>query len=330
VESREIRGLRRPKVVIVGPVYLDLYLEPIDVQTLDGNEFSDLDEVKRRCGGSAFFAGRYLHKCYGKRSYLFTRLGKRDALSSELERSIRSEEWVRRPQLITAKDAQCGVSIHLMPRDAPHTTFTHKGASGGLEWRPILKRIQRRTKRGGGVIYISGYMRTNLYRQLSDSLRYLSPKFLICIDHGRFRAGTHRAEALALAAEFRARLIDVYFCTYDGLRQYMEEIGTGGDASLDEEDYVRSIASNDALPRVTIVRSNPIGGVSTAHVVLDRTVSSVKVPTAQNWPSNRPGLKNAFNVGFMHSLVTGPPEVPFETSVMDATLHALEDWGKYA
>jgi hypothetical protein len=334
LESREIRGLNRPRFVIVGPMYLDLYLEPINVHTLDGSEFSDLTEVRKDCGGSACFAGRYLHQSFRKRSYLFSRLGKRDIFSKELEKKVRAEEWVRRSHITTAKDSQCGVSIHLVRRNASHTTFTHKGASGDLEWRPIVKKIRRRTNRGGGVIYLSGYMRTRLCNGLSESLRYLSPKFLICMDHGRFRAGSHHNEALALEEAFSSDLIDVYFCTYEGLRQYLAEVGADVLSSSTtpdpEEDYLKSIASNSALPRVTIVRSNPMKDLLTAHVILDGTVTPVEMPVSRRWPSNRPGLKNAFNVGFMHALVTGPPEVPFKTAVMDATLHGLENWARYA
>jgi hypothetical protein len=173
-------------------------------------------------------------------------------------------------------------------------------------------------------------MRTNLCKELSNSLRYVSPKFLICVDHGRFHASGQQKDALALKDAFRAGLIDVYFCTFNGLTQFVRATGNVVDGSLSQEDYLRNVAGNMHLPRVTIVRNDPTGRRMTAYTILDGMVTTVELSTNRDWPSNRPGLKNAFNVGFMNSFVTGAREAPLETAVKDATLHALENWARYA
>jgi hypothetical protein len=110
----------------------------------------------------------------------------------------------------------------------------------------------------------------------------------------------------------------------------MAEIGNAVDDSLTEEEYLKQVAEGEDLPRVTIVRSDPTNGPLIAHVVLDGIVTPVEQTLTRRWPRNRPGLKNAFNVAFMHNFVSGSQEAPLETSVRDATVHALQNWVHHA
>jgi hypothetical protein len=328
---KAIREITTLRYIMVGAVYVDLYAKPIDVQEFKDGEYSQLDEVRPIPGGSAYWAGRYLWEHYGQKSYLFSRLGGSDLLSNSLRKELLAEPWIQDPYFTTDEDRQCGVSIHLTQRNGDRTTFTHRGALQGLEWRSkILEMIKWRTDRGAGVIYISGYMRTNLCNELSDSLRYLSDKFLVCVDHGRFRSGENAPAARTLGDAFAEKLIDVYFCTHDGLKQFMTEIGYATDRAMSDEDYLKTVATRTELPRVTVVRSNPKNGPLAAFVLLDGTVTQIDSPRQLSSWSNHPGLKNAFNTAFVYNLITGPPEMPFEALIMGAASAGLENWANYS
>ncbi|MFC6017659.1 hypothetical protein ACFP2T_15765 [Plantactinospora solaniradicis] len=343
----EIRKLRRPPVVIAGGLYLDVHLTPVDVENLDGSEYGNLDTVQVECGGSALFMGRYLFERYGLRSHLFSRLGSGDPLSDTLCRLLEQESWIEGSDIAKVPGLQCGVSAHLLRRNGFHTTFTHMGALGGLRWGPIAAGLKRKTRRGG-VLYISGYFRTDLCTDLIRTLQTMPPRVLVCVDHGRFRKEENPRAASALTDAFAAGLVDLYVCTYSEITELMASAGLtveapGPEETLPEETLsqetlpaktlpedilknLRTFAEARKLPPVTIVR----GGVESPHpgayVMFEGKVEFVRADVDPQVPYAEPGRKNAFNAALVHELAVGRPDMDLSEAVMGATQRAVQAW----
>ena len=323
---RELRKLKRRRFVIVGGIYLDLALTPIDVNRLDDQEFNDLDTVRMECGGSGCYVGRYLYEHYRQRSVLFSRIGSGDRFSVALLKLLNQEHWIREQELTFAPDAQCGVSVHLIQRDRTfYTTFTHMGALNSFEWQPILGKLDRKT-RTGGVLYISGYFRTNLCLNLCRTLRELSPKLLVCVDHGRFRAGDNRNAEMALVDAFREQLVDVYICTYDEICELMRTTGLVVDGSLGLKETLELFGRERVLPPITVVRSNTLERKASAFMLFQGRATGVEGIVRRPGFDARIGPKNVFNAAFVHALVTGPPESDLQETLRHAMSQALGVW----
>jgi sugar/nucleoside kinase (ribokinase family) len=323
---QELRKLKRRRFVIVGGIYLDIALTPIDVNQLEDQEFNDLDTIRMDCGGSACYVGRYLFVHHRQRSDLFSRLGSGDRISATLLALLRHESWINKLELTSTTDAQSGVSVHLLQRDrAFHTTFTHMGSLASLEWRPILEKLLRKTK-AGGVLYISGYFRTNLCLDLSQTLRQLSPKLLICVDHGRFRAGVNQNAEMALVNAFRENLVDVYICTFDEIRELMLSTGLMVDDALSPKDALEIFAHQRALPPITVVRSNAVDRSNAAFVLFDGTATEVEGLAYRRPFEAQVGPKNAFNAAFVYALSHSPREFSLRDTVDYAMKRALDAW----
>jgi hypothetical protein len=322
-----LRHLKRPAYVVVGGVYLDLELSPIDVVRLDDAEFYDLNTVNMKCGGSVLYFGRSLHELFHIRSFLFTRLGKGDPFSKALGSKLRAEAWIRNPHTPESPNTQCGVSVHLVRRQNDyHTTFTNTGTLSALQWGPMWSKLQGRTKRGG-VLYIAGYFRTGLHADFSR-LEQLSSKLLICLEHGRFSSTSNPAAASALLEAFR-NLVDVYLCTPPELRELMKSNGVLVDAQTHDREALEYFASQAKLPPITVVRGRAeVGGQAVAHILYDNKVTDVSAPCHAN--VTKVGYKSVFNATFVHALVTGDPGDSTEDIVHSATREALDTWAGFA
>jgi sugar/nucleoside kinase (ribokinase family) len=313
----------QPPLVIVGGLYLDIYLSPVNAKDLRlGSEYGNLDTVRVECGGSAYFVGKYLFDRYRRRSHVFSRLGAGDALSGSLQALLKRERWPVDIEVTKVDKSQCGVSAHLLQHNGRHTTLTHKGALESLRWGQILPGLQRKTRRGG-VLYISGYFRTGLHMDLCPTLQKLSPKLLICIDHGRFRKEESPTEAAALMGAFEQGLIDVYICTYPEIRELLASVGVEVNEATSQEEALKRFRSVGKLPPVTVVRADTEAPNSNAYVVFHDRVEVVQAGGGQATPNDHPGQKNKFNAGLVHALLTGSSNPHLPSIILDATRSAL-------
>jgi hypothetical protein len=332
----QVRKLRKNRFFILGPTYLDIFLTPISVLTLTATEISDLEPVRLDCGGSATYFGRYLFRTYGQRSELFTRISIKDDVGRELQSILRDEQWISRLEATRVNDVQGAISVHLLQRSEKfHTTFTHRGAASTLSWQPQLKVIRKRTKRGG-LLYISGYFRTNLSQGLCFSLRQLHPKLIVFLDHGKFRVDEHAAAVPDLVEAFTSNLIDVYICTFAELCLITETMGSPVGAHKTVESALEKLAAESFLPRVTIIRDDFSSDGATAYLVLDRSVHVVSMSVEElRGPSRNPnlvgskdapGARNAFSAGLAHSLSTEGEGLSLEVAAIRAVKAGLKIW----
>jgi hypothetical protein len=339
-----LRALAKPKIFLVGSAYLDLTLSPVTVNSLEEQEYSDLDGVKPDCGGSAVWVGRHLWDNFQQRSYLFTQIGNGDGLSKELQRRLKWETWIRgnwirgRTIHTAPGQQQSGLSVILMQEDSSfYTTFTQKGALASFSWERILVRIQRETG-NGGLLYISGYFRTNLCEDLESNIRSLSPLVVTCVDHGRFQPNDNIKAARALLEAFHQGLIDIYICTLSELRQFATALGVEIPDDCSREECLKRAIAGDLLPKATVVRREFDGVSLQADTVIDAKITPITVALSDVPRVGRPGRKSAFNAGLIHSIASsdpavdsiasGDPIVDFTTTVNDATRAALRTWAK--
>lgn len=333
-----VRAMHQPTIVMVGGVYIDISLKPVDVEHLQSVEFANLKEIRMTCGGSAIWVGRFLHKSCGLRSDLVSSIGASDLASRQLRSALRAERWTRRVRLMTNEHHQCGQSVHLVQGSGRfHTTFTHPGALRNLHWRPIYPQVKRMTDRGG-ILYISGYFRTGLYLEFEETLKHLSPKIVVCVDHGRFRENDARTAAAELARVFAGNLVDVYICSFQELCQLAGMQGTLPPANgagpfdpdaVDREEQVleavRVMATMQWLPKVTVVRSDVDERQLSAYVVVDGQIIDEHVDRSTRL-TNEPGPRNAFNAGLIQSLARGERGADLHETLRRAAKEALAAW----
>jgi hypothetical protein len=331
-----VRKLRKNRFFIFGPTYLDIFLTPVSVSILTATEVSDLEPVRLDCGGSATYFGRYLFRTYRERSELYTSISVKDDVGREQRSLLKDEPWVSRLETKRLNDVQAAISVHLLQRSGEfHTTFTHRGVASSLSWQPQLKTIRKRTKRGG-LLYISGYFRTNLSQELCFSLRQLHPKLVVFLDHGKFRVDEHAGAVPDLVEAFVANLIDVYICTFAELRLIAETAGRPLSPDPPVKSALEKLAAEPFLPRVTIIRDNFSSDGATAYLVLDRSVHVVSMSVEElRTPSrNRnavrskdvPGARNAFSAGLAHSLSTEGGGLSLELAAKKAVEAGLKVW----
>jgi hypothetical protein len=324
---QKARASWRRGFFILGGVYLDIMVQNVKVKKLENQEHSDLDRVRCYTGGSACHVGHYLYENFHKKSFLYSRLGGESVLSDELRRLLRREPWIKGRQFQDDKDSQSGVSVHLVQEDGSYrTTFTHKGALDGLHWNPVLRKLVRKTGRGG-VLHISGYFRTGLHLELCRSLERLSPNLIVCLDHGRFVPEDHVNQARTLITAFQRGLIDVYVSTFPELQQLMTIAGVTPPRTQRMTDTLRLYAASRKLPSVTIVRGDVTEEKATAHIILNgRLQAPTTVRPGMPRNQDQPGKNNAFNAALAYHLSNGPSAEPLADAVRNSVERALASW----
>jgi len=294
-------------------------------------EYRDLDTVRAMPGGAAFFIGKHLWDGFGRRSFFFSHIGRGDVFSKNLGKQMKDMPWVRGDHITTSNHAQCAVSMQLLDRSGtPLPTFTHRGALAELSWTRILKDVQHTLRKGGGVLVISGYFRTDLCVDLDRSIAVVSPDVLVVLDHGRFHANDNEPALRSLIGAFKSGTVDIYICTYSELVEVARGVGTVSVKEVDtlsEIAVLRRMMDGGILPRVTVVRGDAKPGMPAALVAFDKHVELIKNGPVDWQPKGRPGSKNSFTAAFIDHLYTGR-ESTTEEAIRAAVSAALVHWSE--
>ena len=322
---RALREVRKPTFALVGGIYYDVTLHPVDLDNLVVGEYSDLDESRKDIGGSAAWVGHYLRTLMDPhaKSYLFSRLGD-DANSRDLQKMLKREGWIKKFYQEPAAHAQCGTSYNLEQLgQQKRTTLTHRGSLASFDWRQFLDKLHQKVKHGG-IIYISGYFRTNLNQDLTASLETLPAKTIVCIDHGKFQQSDYLRAGAALKQAFSAGLVDVYLCSYSELLGFAESnLGTLATSSSIEEMLTLCHEAN-LLPPVTVVHGEPNACGTVAYLAYKGDIKVAKLDSPS--PGSRLGCQNAFNAGFIYELAHGSPHSSINVALDEAIMRALQAW----
>jgi len=324
-----LHGLSNCPFALVGSVYLDVILRPINTTKLGKDEWSSVGPIECALGGSSLWVSRYLWRLYKKKSYLFSIKGKgNDPFTKEFAKLIAHERhsWLRNRLISGPRNSRTAVTAHLVqPNDEFTTMFTHRGVLVGFGWSDIQKQLDK-TLAPGGVLYLSGYMKTFLYNGLQANLEMLLHNTLICVDHGRLVPGRFTDAGQALRSAFRQGLVDVYFCTYKELldlcRPSDERLPYPDDAKAALEELV----GYGMLPIITVVRDNDFPGETKAYAIIEESVHPLKGKGGQSLLRDSVGPKNAFNAAMMYHLIRGAREDSLEELVIKAGKEALKSW----
>jgi hypothetical protein len=324
-------GPGRP-FALVGSVYLDVLIRPIVTTVLGKDEWINIDPIGFALGGSGLWVGKYLHQFYGQQSHLFSLVGKSSDLFTQEFTGLMGLEtgWLAGNHVKRSSRGRTPVTVHLIQSNNEFTTmFTHTGALSDFGWDDIQQELER-TLEQGGVLYISGYLKTSLHVALSANLARFADNTLICIDHGRLRPEHVNGVAMDnLVEAFRQGRIDVYFCTYRELlsfyrARHSEELVDTGDI----KDTLRHIQGSGILPALTIVRDKYQVRNSIAYAIVGESVYSLRGEGGPTVAGACVGPKNAFSAGMVHQLIHGldPHSHSLGTVVRDAGKEALARW----
>ena len=330
--ARKLQALakqRTPRIVLIGGVYLDLILYPIDTVQLDHREWANLEGIKMQLGGSAYYMGKYLYEQYQQESELVTIVGSTgDPLSAEAARLLEGEGWVRNDVIIDRTGSGTAVSVHLVQRSEEFTTiFTHRGALDHLSWEDISRASSAVSQGEPAVLYISAYFRSNLQFGLVERLRTHSKRHVIVLDHGRVNPETdHPQAAVAVKEAFKRGYVDIYVCTFGQLWALDKSpaIAEPIPVEMRTHEFFLDLTARLSLPPVTVIRGADWPGEGTAYLLLDGELHVVSdVGERTGVPIGGVGPKNAFNASFLMSLIeTGlRPD-----TVVDAVRAGLSAW----
>jgi schlafen family protein len=317
------------RIVLVGGVYLDLMLYPIDTIMLEDREWGNLQSIKMQLGGSAYYLGKYLYEQFGQKSELLTIVGSTDdPLSREAARLLQGESWVRNNVIIDKSPSAIPVSVHLVQRSEAYTTiFTHRGALDHLSWDHVFQGSTAVSHDEPAIIYVSAYFRSNLHLDLERKLRELSRRHVVALAHGRVNPETDNPQsAVALKEAFNRGYVDVYFCTFGQLWALDKSPTLEEPIPIESRthEFIEEMAQRLSLPPVTVIRGEEWPGEGTAYLLLDgqlHVVSEAGAPTGGS--IGGVGPKNAFNASFLMSLIENGLT---HDTVVDAVHAGLRAW----
>ncbi len=305
-----LRSLVKPPITLVGAVYLDIVLYPVETKQLEHHEWTDIDPLLIGPGGAAYFVGRYLYQNFNRQSFLFSGFGSAaDILSNSLCTMIADEEWVENDLDEFVGDSQSAISVHLVQRDHAQTSvFTHRGAVASLRWSQVADRV-RSAVRGGGIVLISGYFKTQLQVGLRAELKQLhAQNALVIADPGSIdSSSTDRNQLSNLREELQAGLIDVHVSGYkDFLRVYGIVAGDRYPRNLEElKSRIPSVASKLA-PLVFIRGTDLPDGLSVISIANGTICAAVS--DASTVTHTAPiSAKNGFTAALIDTLLSSAP-----------------------
>lgn len=326
------RSLRAPSVLLVGGVYLDLILEPILTTTLGAEEWSHLDEIELKLGGSCVQVGRTLYERYDIQSKLYSATGgSSDALSVEARRLLSREGWIAELFVREVPGVMTATSAQLRHHPGQFTTmFTHKGALSHLGWHQVWPELLEEL--GPGVVYIGGYFRTHLHSRLDRYLRLLAQERVVIIDHGHLAPEVESAAAVQMLRQAFARGdVDAYICTTAELSALVHHPRPLVLPPVPDRrpDLISELAAQIALPPVTVVRDAQWPGRGVAYLLLANApgqAEEVVVGPGGRGRGTGADDDNDFNAGFVARFVAGAPEEDCWEVARNATREGLKAW----
>lgn len=342
LKSKVIRLQRLHKTVIevpfvlIGSTYIDLVVVPVSTRTLCAEEWSDLETPKIIIGGSAMCVGRYLWADYGVKSHLLTPVSDLDdSFSSEYRRLLKkeAETWLIPDHLVKMPSGGTPVTIILKQLDKTFTTmFTYRGALSTFGWTDISSSVQKLLE-SGGVLYVSGFTKTNLSLGLVDHLSAVHNNSLVVLDHGRINLRTDNPNTLrALLDAFSTGCIDVSICTLREIVDFFHAItGRAREYDLDNaRALLEDIAKTEILPPVTIIRTN-IGDQSvSAFSIISGAVDSIPDHSRRFFDGTPVAPLNAFNAAIIQGFMSEQmdPATDFRDYVISIAQRALSSCHK--
>jgi hypothetical protein len=175
------------------------------------------------------------------------------------------------------------------------------------------------------MLFISSYFRTGLWQNLTDDLRKISSRAVVCVNHGRYADGENPGAVKELINAFKQGQIDVYICTLVELKRLINDLGHIVQYRTTEE-FLRALAIEGLLPRITVVRHT--GNDDAAiYYVIDESVYTEADPRPG---ANRPGLNGAFSAGLMYGLCHATEGQGIEATARGAVRLAIDDYCKAA
>jgi hypothetical protein len=197
---------------LISSIFLDQIITPVKTTELQEQELFNVNQIVFDLGGSGVWVGRALYGLYRKKSYLFSVQGKgNDELTSIFQKRLKNEalpeklakEGTKRTEgdsnqarphwfynrvvPIGNEDSCSAVTMHLIQsRNQFSTMLTRVGVLDEFKWDDKNINQLHELLRNGGVMYLSGYLKTKLGLGLDEKLRAFHHNTLICVDHGRF------------------------------------------------------------------------------------------------------------------------------------------------
>jgi hypothetical protein len=317
---------------LVGAVYLDITLYPITTTELREAEWSNVDPLEYDVGGSALWAGRFLWE-KGQKSYLFSALGgDNDPHTVHFNNLFKNECWLLNSLPMGKPGDRTAVTVHLNQSHGRFgTMFTHRGVLRGFGWDGIISQLQEMLT-DGGVLYISGYLKTKLDVGLIRNLAKLARNTLVCIDHGRLvRRQAHSDAVQALHIAFDRGLVDLYFCTYNEIFDLFD-VNRRQDFPSDwgqVEQLLQKVVKEKRLPLITMVRGGSIQRKTRAFAIVGKSICPLKGSLGPTFIRKTVGPTNAFNASMMYHLVHGRKLPELKDRVIYAGNRAFKEWKKW-
>jgi hypothetical protein len=187
-------------------------------------------------------------------------------------------------------------------------------------------------------LYIAGYFRTNLFETLEKSLKQISTRVLVIVDHGQFEAHEKPNAENALVSAFRGGLVDIYVCTFDELRAFAEVAYPAALQALDTTGFLIEMACSGSLPMITIVRGDFPAARTNAYLLRNGDVVEFEIRKDIAGFENQPGERSRFTAGLLQKLLEPSREnVPdrltpeaesqlADTILSDAINEAIKSW----
>lgn len=311
IRLQRLNNSEKVNYVLIGGTYIDLILLPISTQELrPEEEWSDLESPKIAIGGSAMCVGRYLWADYGIRSHLLTPVGLRDdAFSIEFRRLLENEiaTWLIPDGLVKITDGATPLTVIFKQLDKAFTTmFTYRGALSSFGWLDISDACKKLLSEKG-VLYISGFTKTNLSVGLAENLSNVSQDSLVVLDHGRINLRTDNPSTLrSLSDAFSSGCIDVSICSLKEIIDFFHAVtGKSREYNIEKaREILEDIAKTEVLPSITIIRTN-IGDQSVvAYSIVNGVVDTIPDHSRRFFDGTPVAPLNAFNATLLHGFIS--------------------------